>query len=248
MNTMILGVFLLGLSLVKNLINISFNELLSLLSRVFEALYGHEHDYQEMAQTIFWLECHGHSGINKLIEKLPELEAVKNIYLPSPNITKEVITVDCCGGSLFTNAHLICDLAFSEAENYGTSKVFIINAKDPYAIIGYLGSACNNSLSSYFVTDKISAFISPRSQYPTIYSNTSCKKIQLTCAKNHNLIDMSHIANLEPKLDVIKQKSFYEIALKNGLSISTLNFKKLNLIADRILVPSTDASRLGAGE
>ena len=50
MNTMILGVFLLGLSLVKNLINISFNELLSLLSRVFEALYGHEHDYQEMAQ------------------------------------------------------------------------------------------------------------------------------------------------------------------------------------------------------
>mgnify|MGYP000312155023 CR=1 FL=1 len=68
MNTMILGVFLLGLSAVKNLINISFNELLSLLSRVFEAIYGHEHDFQEMAQTVFWLESHGHSGTNKLID------------------------------------------------------------------------------------------------------------------------------------------------------------------------------------
>ena len=248
MNTMIIGVFLSGLSLVKNLINISFNELLSLLSRVFEALYGHEHDFQEMAQTVFWLESHGHSGINKLIEKLPELNAVKNIYLPPPFITKEIITIDCCGGSLFTNAHLICDLVFSETENYGITKVAIINANDPYALIGYLGSAFNNSLSSHLVTDKFSAFISPGSPYPIIYSDLNCKKIELTCSKHEDLIDMSYIKNHKPRIDSIKQKTFYELALKNGLSISLLNYEKLNLIADRILVPSTESSRLGAGE
>jgi hypothetical protein len=59
---------------------------------------------------------------------------------------------------------------------------------------------------------------------------------------------MSFIEGLDPVIDESKQKSFYELALKNGLSISTLNYEKLNLIADRILVPSTDASRLGAGE
>ena len=58
---------------------------------------------------------------------------------------------------------------------------------------------------------------------------------------------MSDINNHEPKIDSIKQKSFYELALKNGLSISMLNYEKLNLIADRILVPSTESSRLGAG-
>ena len=248
MNTMILGVFLLGLSAVKNLINISFNELLSLLSRVFEAIYGHEHDFQEMAQTVFWLESHGHSGTNKLIEKLPELEAIKNIYLPAPSIMKEVITIDCLGASLFANASLICDLAFSEAENNGIAKVIITNAKDSYALLGYLGSVCNKSLSSYLLTDKLSAFISPGSRYPLIYSASSCKKIELTISKNKCLIDMSFIEGLDPVIDESKQKSFYELALKNGLSISTLNYEKLNLIADRILVPSTDASRLGAGE
>ena len=59
---------------------------------------------------------------------------------------------------------------------------------------------------------------------------------------------MSYIKNHEPRIDSIKQKTFYELALKNGLSISLLNYEKLNLIADRILVPSTESSRLGAGE
>ena len=216
MNTMILGVFLSGLSLVKNLINISFNELLSLLSRVFEALYGHEHDFQEMAQTVFWLESHGHSGINKLIEKLPELNAVKNIYLPPPFITKEIITIDCCGGSLFTNAHLICDLVFSETENYGITKVAIINANDPYALIGYLGSAFNNSLSSHLVTDKFSAFISPGSPYPIIYSATSSKKIELTCSKHEDLIDMSDINNHKPRFIPLNKNHFTSWHLKTG--------------------------------
>ena len=106
----------------------------------------------------------------------------------------------------------------------GIAKVIITNAKDSYALLGYLGSVCNKSLSSYLLTDKLSALISPGSRYPLIYSASSCKKIELTCSKNKSLIDMSFIEGLDPEIDESKQKSFYELALKNGLSISTLNY------------------------
>ena len=126
--------------------------------------------------SALWGPLHG--GANQAV--LEMLEAIKNIYLPAPSIMKEVITIDCLGASLFANASLICDLAFSEAENNGIAKVIITNAKDSYALLGYLGSACNKSLSSYLLTDKLSAFISPGSRYPLIYSASSCKKIELT--------------------------------------------------------------------
>ena len=42
--------------------------------------------------------------------------------------------------------------------------------------------------------------------------------------------------------------SAYEAALETGITVSRDTYAELNKIADRLLVPATDASRMGAGE
>lgn len=66
-------------------LNLSVNELWALLRRTFEALYGHERDYYDMARTVLWLECHGHDGVGQLIGALPHLE---NTKLPEPSLSE----------------------------------------------------------------------------------------------------------------------------------------------------------------
>ena len=64
-------------------ITLSHNELKALLSRTFEALYGHKRDYSDMADCVLWLECHGHDGVDQLVQALPNLQT-KNLHNPTP--------------------------------------------------------------------------------------------------------------------------------------------------------------------
>ena len=57
-----------------DVINLSRNELWALLTRTFEALYGHRRDYYDMARTVLWLECHGFRGVEQFVSALPNLE------------------------------------------------------------------------------------------------------------------------------------------------------------------------------
>jgi len=102
-------------------ITLSHNELKALLSRTFEALYGHKRDYSDMADCVLWLECHGHDGVYQLVQALPNLQT-KN--LPNPTHSKLAVNqhvVDGKGHSLFCLVQSICELAlfYAQENNYG---------------------------------------------------------------------------------------------------------------------------------
>jgi len=121
-------------------INLSQNELLALLTRSFEALYGHERDYYDMARTVLWLECCGHKGVGQMINAIPVLEtntlAVPNFSHSSPNH----IIVDGGGHSLISIAKAISDLAMACAADNECSHLGVLNVPDSKPLIGVLSS------------------------------------------------------------------------------------------------------------
>jgi len=229
-------------------ITLSHNELKALLSRTFEALYGHKRDYSDMADCVLWLECHGHDGVAELIEALPVLEK-QNLIIPK--ITHQSdghYIVDCRGHSLFVVGKSLCDLAISyviEGEEVSLDIVNAFHSKSLLHGLNYIASRC---FSSILITKSNISVMPLGTQYPTIYIGKNDDIISLVCAKTDENLNKYLYDNIPVAIDVITQRKTYSSNLESGIKIDKSHYEHLTLMSNKVLVEASEMSRRGAGE
>jgi len=228
-------------------LNLSVNELWALLRRTFEALYGHERDYYDMARTVLWLECHGHDGVGQLIEALPVLEA-KNLLEPRlSEVRTGLYHIDGKGHSLLCIGRSICDLAMAYASDYETAHLDIGNVSDSKTLIGSLAYAASQGFSAIAICEDTLAIITAYAKHPTLYK-TNQNTMGLICSRTEDPLNAFMAKRLEVLMSTDAQKETYAASLEQGVQIKSPHYDALNLIANRVLVEATEASRRGAGE
>lgn len=221
-------------------LNLSVNELRALLTRSFEALYGHERDYYDMARTVLWLECRGHEGVAQLVERLPKLgmDHIKTLIVDTP--APGSILVDGHGQSLFCIGRSIADLTMAEAAIYGTAKTDIQNVENPDVLIGLLPFIASQGFNAQAFCCGKQAIIAAGNSNPDIYE-TDNRGASLS-------INADREKMTEIYMSAGTQKSNYAKALDNGIQIERTHYDALTKVADRVLVEASEASRRGAGE
>ena len=233
-------------------INLSQNELWALLIRTFEALYGHERDYYDMARTVLWLECHGHNGVERLVEALSVL---KRKTFPKPTLTKHTsahVLLDGQGRSLFCLGRTICDLAMAFAAEHSVGRIDIVNALDAGALIGVLPYASGQGFAAALLGKSLTAVITPNVAYPKIFeckpNESTDEVISLIVSQAECDLQIYLPDDLGAPMTPKTQSDYFETSLERGLTLKYTHYESLNRVADRVFVETSEASRRGAGE
>ena len=126
-------------------ITLSLNELRALLRKAFEGVFGHERDWNAMADNVLWLESHGYDGLATFFAAYPKMIADKKASL-SITPSGEII-INSHGTSLLEYVHLVGDILLLEVRGreklsaliQTTEKSNVLNVLHPvFANIGYI--------------------------------------------------------------------------------------------------------------
>jgi len=243
---------------------LSLNELRALLRRTYEALYHHGYDFGVMARSCLWLETHGLDGIGLILRSLPDLETpCRDIKLTEQSQGQFVL--DGRGRCLIPFVNASADLAIAAAQDQGFGQIDILNVFGRLNIFAVLKKSARlnlyaaaiwydagedrthilwlhsaRDLPNYFILDETH-------QGPWGHSG-----VRFICAQDPEAVEKNVRAvladDIAPYKTYIELEAAYEKALQDGVTVSRSAYDTLNKIADRLLVPSTDASRKGAGE
>jgi len=229
-------------------INLSRNELKALLTRTFEALYGHGRDYHDMAHAALWLECCGHGGVAALLEASPYLEQDR---LLEPSLIKQSdnhFIMDSGGHSLFCTARYIGDLTMALALEQGAARLDVINTQNSPALIGVLQSAARQGFAALALCKGHAARIEASTEYPVIFTSEGTDIISFICAQSDTALEAYTNDLGRVVMDASEQIQCHSVSLERGIEMAQSTYDALNLIANRVLVEATEASRKGAGE
>ncbi len=248
----------------KTDLNLSLNELRALLRRSYEALYHHGYDFGVMARSCLWLETHGLDGIGLILRSLPDLEEpCRDIDLSETSPGHFVL--DGQGRCLIPFVNAGADLAIAAAQDNAFGQIDILNIYGRLNIFAALKKSARlnlyaaaiwydageerthilwlqsgNDLPNYYILNEIHQGPWGGSGLRFICSNTSD-----VVKKNVRTVLSEDVKPYKTSSDFT---AAYQHALEHGIAISHKAYAALNKVADRLLVPATDASRRGAGE
>ncbi len=245
---------------------LSRNELLALLRRVFEAIFGKGRDYEAMAEQIVWLECHGLGGIDLLRECVTRLDSEAQL---SPAELEEVfasrgsrISLDAGSASLLCFGDMLADMLIARCNDEELCTLEVANLHDPLAILPQLhrmaraGRYPAVQVKDHGSGSRQFAHVSDENMLPALsgweesaQSGGAASMIVLCAASDealHSALRAFDCAWPEATIAPHQLAENYDNCLSNGIVVGDLN--ELNAIADRVLVEATDESRRGAGE
>ncbi|MEP3891433.1 MAG: hypothetical protein ABJN69_13320 [Hellea sp.] len=243
---------------------LSLNELRALMRRTYEALYHHGYDFAVMARSCLWLEAHGLDGIGLILRSLPDLETpCRDIELF--DLTPNHFKVEGRGRCLIPFVNAAADLAIAAAQDSGIGTIDILNVFGRLNIFSALKKSARLNLYAaaiwYDAGEKRTHILWLKSskELPDYYILNETHQgpwgesgLRFVCAESAETVTQNVRAVLSE--DVVPHKTgaqfsaAYEGALEGGIAVSRETYAQLNEIADRLLVPATDASRMGAGE
>ena len=243
---------------------LSLNELRALLRRSYEALYHHGYDFQVMARSSLWLEAHGLDGIGLILRSLQDLETpCRDIKLTQVDPQRYVLNGQ--GRCLIPFVNASADLAIAAAQDSGFGQIDILNVFGRLNIFAALKKSArlnlyaaalwydakesrthalhlhsHKDLPDHFILDE--AHDGPWKQ----------SGLRFVCADTPDAVIQNVRTIIEPGRPAHtlagQFDSAYALALDKGVKVTQSDYDALNKIADRLLVPSTDESRRGAGE
>ncbi len=245
-------------------ITLSLNELRALLRRTYEALYRHGYDFGVMARSCLWLESHGLDGIGLILRSLDDLDtpcAQLELTEPQPGY----YVIDGQGRCLIPFVNSATDLAIARAKQNGTGLIDIWNVFGRLNVFAALKKSARLDLWAAAiwydaVDDKTCAlWLDSGKMLPDYYvlparidGPWGLSGLRFVCADNPDPVTAQIRAVLSdgavPYTAAADFAAAYERALDFGLTVLKPDYAKLNALADRLLVPSTDESRRGAGE
>lgn len=243
---------------------LSLNELRALMRRCYEALYHHGYDFSVMARSCLWLEAHGLDGIGLIIRSLPDLETpCRDIELSESPINH--FTLEGRGRCLIPFVNSAADLAIAAAQDNGFGTIDILNVFGRLNIFAALKKSAKLNLYAAAIWYDAGEgrthilWLKSSKELPDYYILNKAidgpwggSGLRFICAESAESVTQNVRAvlpkNTTPYKTAAQFSTAYEAALEGGIAIAPEIYAKLNKIADRLLVPSTDASRMGAGE
>lgn len=243
---------------------LSLNELRALLRRTYEALYHHGYDFAVMARSCLWLEVHGLDGIGLILRSLDDLETpCRDIKLSEPIENKFVL--EGHGRCLIPFVNAAADLAIGAAEESGEGQIDILNVFGRLNILAALKKAARLNLYAAAIWYDAGEerthvlWLNSSKSLPDYFILNEAKQgpwgqsgLRFVCAKTADVVSENVNAvlakNSVPYKTGDQLARAYDKALENGITVTHTAYAQLNKIADRLLVPSTDESRRGAGE
>ena len=245
-------------------LHLSLNELRALMRRTYEALYHHGYDFAVMARSCLSLEAHGLDGIGLIIRSLPDLETpCRDIELTEPSPSHFVL--EGRGRCLIPFINAAADLAIAAAQDEGLGTIDVLNVFGRLNIFAALKKSARLNLYAAAIwydagEERTHIFwLKSSKDLPDYYILDETHSgpwgesgLRFVCSSIEDVI----MKNVRAVLleDAVPHKtgeqfsSAYEAALETGITVSRDTYTELNKIADRLLVPATDASRMGAGE
>lgn len=226
-------------------INLSHNELKYLLKTVFEGAFGHKRDIGAMAETVWWLEASGLGGLEALIPVLDDLD-VERGATRLDEIRKGHWEIDCQGISLITVLDPICDLLRDHAGRCGQARMDITGAKNPDALAA--AARCSaHGFNVYAKWPSGKARIMAGQSHPDIFdAGSEGVTTLMVSARDEPLPDLPSSKTRRCGADELRE--CFDKSLTDGMDVDLADYKILTGYAARVLVPSSEASRSGAGE
>ena len=245
-------------------LHLSLNELRALLRRTYEALYHHGYDFGVMARSCLWLETHGLDGIGLILRSLPGLEEPCRDIELSETLPGHFI-LDGRGRCLIPFVNAAADLAIAMAQDDGFGQIDILNIYGRLNIFAALKKSARLNLYSAAIWYDAGEerthilWLQSRNDLPNYYILNEAHQgpwggsgLRFICSNKPDIVTKNVRTILtQDTLPYKTSEDFtlaYERALEQGVVVSASAYATLNKIADRLLVPSTDASRKGAGE
>ncbi len=245
-------------------LNLSLNELRALLRRTYEALYHHGYDFLVMARSCLWLEAHGLDGIGLILRSLPDLETpCREIILSEPSAGEFVLEGQ--GRCLIPFVNVSADLAIAAAQDNGLGQIDILNVFGRLNIFAALKKSARLNLYAaaiwYDAGERRThvLWLKPSKTLPDYYildeihqGPWGASGLRFVCSETEEVVTKNVRAVIAEATGPFKTAAeftaTYAQALENGIAVTRQAYDELNKIADRLLVPSTDTSRQGAGE
>lgn len=249
-------------------ITLSPNELRALLFRYFEATFAHGHDFYDAAKIVFWLEMHKLGGISMLMNA-SSCES-RHVELAEPVVyapdTQHVF--DFAGVNSVCGALIVADYAVAMTKRRDFSCAEIHNCDALASLLPLLVECAERTVSAYAFWNDGSqiyfAICKPMQSKPDLYSMNNSRNDGLlpgsgflVCASNEEMItnfaNDVHGINIHgtefTKVNSTAQLAAeYNESIRNGVTIPLSDYQKLCMVADKILVEASEASRLGAGD
>lgn len=245
-------------------LHLSLNELRALMRRTYESLYHHGYDFSVMARSCLWLETHGLDGIGLTLRNLPDMEVpCRDIELSE--FSSGHFVLDGKGRCLIPFVNASADLAIAAALDNGFGQIDILNVYGHLNIFAALKKTArlnlystaiwsdagedhmhilwlqsSNDLPDYYILDKGHA-----EPWEGLGLRFICSNTAKAVTESIREVLPEHIAPYKSCDDFTAS---YEQALEYGIWVSDEAYTALNKVADRLLVPATEASRRGAGE
>jgi hypothetical protein len=248
------------------LINVSMNELSSLLKRSFEGLGYCQADYEDAAAAVVWLEAHGLKGL-ETIASIPERAVRLDTSIDISTDESESLVLDAQGGNVVFCGRMAVDLACAKATSEGSGRVELRECHGREAILPSLPLCSARGLNAVACwSDKngltVSSIKAPQ-RAPELRclrrganDKTEDTALVVVCSKDPEEIDA--IASKFIGTDCETRTSAkiasgdmlkcYDQTIRNGLLVDMSFVRRLMTAAEAVLVEASERSRLGAGE
>lgn len=243
-------------------LTISLNEFRALLRKAFEGLFGHERDWNALADLVLWLECHGRDGLAIFLSRASALSQMPTAKLERSRPGH--IEVSAHSQSMLLLHHSVCDLATAEVKSKTTRvvNIQIKQAVDPSIIVASVAHSAEYGLAAaawwpgeegwaHTATQdgNDSAPYLRRITLPT--SHKAMRDITFIVAESASDIERDYsdwflFQQGNRQLPQETQQLFLN-QLDGGCMMSVSDYERLTQLANAVLVEATDASRQGAG-
>jgi LDH2 family malate/lactate/ureidoglycolate dehydrogenase len=255
------------------MICVSSNELTGLLKQAFEGMGFTVGDYEDAAEMVVAAQMYGLDALGELALALPQLAERENQGLALREEDASSAVIDARGSSSFHCASTALDLAYTKALEQTVATVTILNCRNPILVFKKLLSCCLRGVacSAHWrsaadfseahllrVLPDGEAGTAPQCSYqrgavPEDSLPTPPQSLRLSCSVSQQaLIDCDTAAGamptaLEYRLGPQAMAAGFEQALSNGIMIKEMLWAQLGQQAARVLVASSEQSRMGAG-
>lgn len=246
---------------------VSFNELQGLCRKAFSGIGFEEGDAADAADMVAWMQCHGFHAIDQLSRGLDYLleedpEALPEVVYQDGDLA----VLDGHGQSVLRSISLATELGFAKARARGLSVVKIRRCHNRQLIMGYLSRLAGRGInitafwrnSQEPLTEQVVGFraghTTPEVRIFAVRDvpeeNEPNDGITLVMA-NH--VELLPSLGADHDLDLLAHHSESDLmacrekALLEGIEVDDVIWSRLKILAHRILVVSSDASRSGAG-
>ena len=254
------------------MVKASKNELTSLFKQAFEGMGYDFGGYESAADMIVWAQMHGLNSFEKIRKRLPTIVQDKRESVAQCRVTSDgELVIDAKANSSIAVAAMALDIAYVEAIKSEVACVSVLNCYDRNLVVKKLvdcalrGMLClaywHDGEVLHWVTSDTGVCCPEYAKYPLknwpeakFLQGKDQQSLFVVCAKNKPALE-AYITQYLPRLNEMSpiimlpkmMKSSYLEALTNGIEIDNDFWKELATIGLKVLVESTEQSRMGAG-